>query len=87
MKRFLVAGGLVMAGLLLASEARAQGSGTARGKVLDDKNQPVEGAAIVLDYQGGMTRKFNTKSNKKGEFTQVGLQPIGSSAHVRNPTA
>jgi tetratricopeptide (TPR) repeat protein len=75
MKRFLVAGGLVMAGLLLASEARAQGSGTARGKVLDDKDQPVEGASIVLDYQGGMTRKFNTKSNKKGEFTQVGLQP------------
>lgn len=75
MKRFLVAGGLIVAGLLFASEARAQGSGTARGKVLDDKGQPVEGAAIVLDFQGGLTRKFNTKSNKKGEFTQVGLQP------------
>ena len=75
MKRFLVAGGVIMAGLLLASNARAQGTGTARGKVLDDKSAPVEGAAIVLDYQGGLTRKFTTKSNKKGEFTQVGLQP------------
>ena len=75
MKRFLVASGLIVAGLLLASNARAQGTGTARGKVLDDKSAPVEGAAIVLDYQGGVTRKHTTKSNKKGEFTQVGLQP------------
>ena len=77
MKRFLVAGGLIVAGLLLASEARAQGTGTARGKVLDDKGQPVEGAAILLEYQGGVTRKHTTKTSKKGEFTQVGLQPGG----------
>jgi tetratricopeptide (TPR) repeat protein len=75
MKRLLVAGGLILAGLLFAPEARAQGTGTARGKVLDDKGQPVEGAAIALDYQGGLTRKLTTKSNKKGEYTQVGLQP------------
>ncbi len=73
MKRLLVAGGLIVACLLLGAEARAQGSGTARGKVLDDKGQPVEGAAIVLEYQGGVTRKHTTKSNKKGEYTQVGL--------------
>jgi tetratricopeptide (TPR) repeat protein len=75
MKRFLVAGGLIVAGLLLGAEARAQSSGAARGKVLDEKGQPLEGAVITLDYQGGVTRKYNTKSNKKGEFTQVGLQP------------
>jgi tetratricopeptide (TPR) repeat protein len=75
MKRVLLAGGLIVAGLLLAADARAQGSGTARGKVMDDKNQPVEGADIALEYQGGVTRKHTTKSNKKGEFTQVGLQP------------
>jgi tetratricopeptide (TPR) repeat protein len=75
MKRFLVAAGLIAASLLLGAEARAQGTGTARGKVVDDKGQPVEGAAVVLDYQGGVTRKHTTKSNKKGEFTQVGLQP------------
>lgn len=75
MKRLLMAFGMAVACLVLAAEARAQGSGTARGKVLDEKNQPVEGAAIVIDYQGGVTRKYNTKTNKKGEFTQVGLQP------------
>ena len=75
MKRLLVAGGLMAACLLLASEARAQGSGTARGKVLDEKGQAVEGATIELDFKGGVTRKFTVKSNKKGEFTQVGLPP------------
>jgi tetratricopeptide (TPR) repeat protein len=75
MKRFMVAGGLLAACLLLGAEARAQGSGTARGKVVDDKDQPVEGAAVTLDFQGGVTRKHTTKSNKKGEFTQVGLNP------------
>jgi tetratricopeptide (TPR) repeat protein len=74
MKRFVVAAGLIAAGLLLGVEARAQGSGTARGKVVDDKGQTVEGAAVTLDYQGGVTRKQTTKSNKKGEYTQVGLQ-------------
>jgi tetratricopeptide (TPR) repeat protein len=35
----------------------------------------VEGAAIAIDYQGGITRKHTTKTNKKGEYTQVGLPP------------
>ena len=75
MKRLLVAGGLMVACLLLGTEAGAQGSGTARGKVVDEKGQPIEGATIVLDFQGGVTRKFTVKSNKKGDFTQVGLPP------------
>jgi tetratricopeptide (TPR) repeat protein len=34
-------------------------------------------ALVNLDFQGGVTRKFDTKTNKKGEFTQVGLVPGG----------
>jgi tetratricopeptide (TPR) repeat protein len=75
MKRILLAGGLIVAGLLVASEARAQGTGTARGKVTDDKGQPMADVNVLLDFQGGLTRKHNTKTNKKGDFTQVGLQP------------
>ena len=75
MKRLLVAGGLMLACLLAGTDAGAQGSGTARGKVVDEKGQTIEGATIVLDFQGGVTRKFTVKSNKKGEFTQVGLPP------------
>lgn len=63
----------VVAALLVPGGASAQ-TGAARGKVVDEQGQPVEGAKVELDYKGGVTRKFETKTNKKGEFTQVGLQ-------------
>lgn len=74
MKRILAAGAAFAVLTLLGGEAAAQ-TGTARGKVVDDKDQAIEGAAIVIEYQGGVTRKVETKTNKKGEYTQVGLQP------------
>ena len=74
MKRSLLAGGLCAAALLAGTEAFAQ-TGTARGKVLDEKNQPVVEAAVALEFLGGVTRKMQTKTNKKGEFTQVGMSP------------
>lgn len=57
---------------LPAAPASAQ-TGAARGKVVDEQGQPVEGAKVELDYKGGVNRKYETKTNKKGEFTQVGL--------------
>jgi tetratricopeptide (TPR) repeat protein len=74
MKRSLLAGGLCAVALLFGAEAFAQ-TGTARGKLLDEKNQPVPEAIITLEFQGGVTRKMETKTNKKGEFTQVGMYP------------
>jgi tetratricopeptide (TPR) repeat protein len=59
---------------LLATPAAAQ-TGQVKGKVVDAKNQPVEGATIVVEATDGMGRKFNLKTNKKGEFIQIGLQP------------
>jgi tetratricopeptide (TPR) repeat protein len=73
MKRFCLAS-LAVILALAASEAGAQ-TGTARGKVVDEKGQPMEGVKVEIDFQGGVTRHFETKTNKKGEFTQVGLQP------------
>jgi tetratricopeptide (TPR) repeat protein len=73
MKRLFVIGGLFAAIVLAGGEARAQSTGTARGKVLDDKGQPLVEAKIEIEYQGEMKRKFETKTNKKGEYTQVGL--------------
>src|SRR5206468_3270794 len=32
-------------------------------------------AKIEVEFQGGVTRKYETRTNKKGEFTQVGMQP------------
>lgn len=74
MKRFFVVGGFLTLAALLGSEARAQ-TGTARGKVLDEQGQPLLEAKVLLEYQGDVNRKYETKTNKKGEFTQVGVHP------------
>jgi len=74
MKRLFVMGGLFLALALVGSEAGAQ-TGTARGKILDDKGQPLADAVVTIEYQGGVTRKYETKTNKKGEYTQVGIYP------------
>jgi tetratricopeptide (TPR) repeat protein len=42
---------------------------------MDDKGQPIADAVVTLEYTGGMTRKYETKTNKKGEYTQVGIYP------------
>src|SRR5262249_19062837 len=39
----------------------------------DDKGQVVEGAKVTMDMVGGTGRKFEAKSDKKGEFIQIGL--------------
>jgi tetratricopeptide (TPR) repeat protein len=59
---------------LLAMPAYAQ-TGQVKGKVVDAKNQPVEGATVVVEATDGMGRKFTLKTNKKGEFIHIGLQP------------
>jgi tetratricopeptide (TPR) repeat protein len=74
MKRALTAAALVGGLWLLAPAAQAQ-TGTARGKVLDSKGQPLQDATVVMEFMGGITRKFEVKTNKKGEWMQVGMQP------------
>src|SRR5258708_8402755 len=77
MKRVYVAAA-VAAGLLLTAEAGwAQSTGAVRGRVVDEKGQALPEAVVSMDFRGGVTRKFDTKTNKKGEFTQVGLVPGG----------
>jgi tetratricopeptide (TPR) repeat protein len=66
---------LLAALALLASPADAQTSGAARGKVVDEQNQPVADATVVIEYEGGVTRKFEVKTSDKGEYMQVGLAP------------
>jgi tetratricopeptide (TPR) repeat protein len=65
---------VVAAALLVTIPAFAQISGMIKGVVRDDKGQPVEGAAITIDLGGNVTRHFETKTNKNGEFVQIGLQ-------------
>ncbi|MFN8091713.1 MAG: tetratricopeptide repeat protein [Vicinamibacteria bacterium] len=74
MKRALVAV-LFLIGLGFVTAPASAQTGSCRGKVVDDKGQPVVDAKVTIEYQGGITRKFETKTNKKGEFMQVGMQP------------
>jgi tetratricopeptide (TPR) repeat protein len=74
MKRFLFASCALALLTLAAPLAQAQ-TGTARGRVVDDKDQGIADVKIKVEYLGGVTRVVNVTTNKKGEYTQVGLQP------------
>jgi tetratricopeptide (TPR) repeat protein len=54
--------------------ASAQSTGAVKGKVVDAQGQAVEGAKVLIDYTDGMNRKYEVKTNKKGEYIQIGLQ-------------
>src|SRR5258708_19248579 len=60
--------------LALAMPAAAQSTGMVRGVVKDATGKPVEGAKIMIDADAN-NRHFETKSDKKGEFVQIGLPP------------
>ena len=59
--------------LALASGASAQ-TGMLKGKVVDGKDAPVEGAKVTITAKG-MKNTREVKTNKKGEFVQIGLFP------------
>ena len=60
--------------LSLTMPAGAQSTGMVRGSVKDPTGKPVEGAKISIDADAN-NRHFETKSDKKGEFVQIGLPP------------
>lgn len=60
--------------LALVSPVFAQSTGMVRGVVKDPSGKPVEGAKVNIDADAS-NRHFETKSDKKGEFIQIGLPP------------
>ena len=67
-------GGIVLlAALALAAPALAQ-TGGIRGKVLDQTGKPVPDAVVQIESKA-MSRKLEVKTNKKGEYIQIGLYP------------
>jgi tetratricopeptide (TPR) repeat protein len=73
-RRALAICAVVLGVIALGAPAYAQ-TGQIKGRVVDAKNQPVEGAKVIVEMTGGMTRRFDLKTNKKGEYIQIGLQP------------
>jgi lipoprotein NlpI len=62
-------------GLALVSAPAFAQSGQIRGKVTDDKDQPVDAATILIENTDKGAKPITTKTNKKGEYIQVGLYP------------
>src|SRR5947207_8914583 len=60
--------------LAVAPLADAQSTGMIRGVVKDASGKPVEGAKVNIEAEAN-NRHFETKSDKKGEFIQIGLPP------------
>jgi len=74
-RRRLLVVGAVLVTLAIGAPAWAQSTGMVKGKVMDQQGQPVEGARIAIEFIDGVNRKYEVKSNKKGEFIQIGLTP------------
>jgi tetratricopeptide (TPR) repeat protein len=58
----------------VASPALAQ-SGQIKGKVTDAQGAVVEGAKVLIENLDKGAKPLETKTNKKGEYIQVGLYP------------
>lgn len=71
--RAATVGALVLSLLALASPATAQ-TGQLKGKVVDAQNKPVDGAKITM-LATATNRKIETKTNRDGEWMQIGLAP------------
>lgn len=56
--------------LMLAPDAWAQ-STLIKGKVLDTEGKPIQGAAVTIELKTGAPRKYQTKTDRRGEFVQL----------------
>lgn len=65
---------VAVAALAVAAPAFAQ-TGQVRGVITDAQGNPVDGAKVVLQNADNGAPPMTTKSNKKGEYMQVGLTP------------
>jgi tetratricopeptide (TPR) repeat protein len=50
-------------------------TGQVKGKVVDANGKPVEGAVVTIEGSDSGGRKFTVKTNKNGDYIQIGLQP------------
>jgi outer membrane protein assembly factor BamD (BamD/ComL family) len=73
MRTMMLRGALSLAILLACGVAPALAQSLVRGVVRDEKKQPVDGATVLFELKDSK-RSSTTKTNRRGEFTIVGLQ-------------
>jgi Tfp pilus assembly protein PilF len=71
MRTYLIRAVLALA-VMLAVTGPAAAQSVVRGKVVDGQGKPVEGATVTIEATEA-NRKAQTKTNRNGEFLQVGL--------------
>jgi tetratricopeptide (TPR) repeat protein len=72
MRTTFIRGALTLVVMLAMCVAPALAQSVVKGKVVDAKGGPVEGAIITFESQTSNAKR-DTKTDKKGEFLQVGL--------------
>jgi len=65
---------VLLAVLAWPSVAAAQMSARVRGVIMNVDGEPVEGATVTFNFQGGVTREQVATTNDEGEYMQMGLQ-------------
>ncbi len=73
-RRTVAIGTLALGLACVASPAVAQ-SGQIKGKVVDAQGNIVEGAKVLIENLDKGSKPLEVKTNKKGEYIQVGLYP------------
>jgi len=73
MRTHLFRGVVALAVLLVVSSAPALAQSVVRGKVVDAQGKPVQDATILFESTDS-NRRTQTKTDKNGQFLQVGLQ-------------
>jgi tetratricopeptide (TPR) repeat protein len=71
MRTYLIRGILALL-VVFAVSAPAAAQSVIRGKVVDAQGKPVEGAAVTIEATES-NRKAQVKTNRNGEFMQIGL--------------
>jgi tetratricopeptide (TPR) repeat protein len=74
-RRALLVAFAVLVAVAMALPGAAQSTGMVKGKVLDKEQKPVEGAKVSISFKDGIARNYEVKTNKKGEYIQIGLPP------------
>lgn len=64
---------MILAALAMPLPALAQSTGVVKGTVTDEKGQKVEGAKVIIEMTGTSSRRFELKTDRKGEFFQIGV--------------
>ena len=59
--------------LLFAPVARAQGTVTALGRVVDAEGGPIPDVQVLLEYKGHVVQRYRTKTDKNGVYTHVNV--------------